>query len=383
MTNNSMLAQLTPPDVDIDLPALWAQTHHWFQHHWMRILIAGGIAMAIIVALYSLRALAVRYCNRDRPGPHDWWLVFGRTVARTMRSFIVLAALQTVMGIADPPSGVARVVRALFTISAVFQGAIWARELILGAVERRTGDDRYATEALSSAMGIIRLLVTFAVFAIALIVVLDNLGVNVTGLVAGLGVGGIAIGLAAQGIFADLFAALAIILDRPFRRGDTISYDQTTGTVEEIGLKSTRLRAPTGEELIIANKQLLEKEIHNISLRHYRRIKFTLALIYQTPPDTARGVPEMLKDIVEEAGGTFVRAGFANFGANSLDFELEFDGPVDLDATNTLRHTIGLAIVERFAAKGIKFAYPTQTSFTAAPDGTLVMPYAVTPGSAP
>ncbi|WP_339548885.1 mechanosensitive ion channel family protein, partial [Pseudomonas sp. RA_35y_Pfl2_P32] len=141
----------------------------------------------------------------------------------------------------------------------------------------------YAGEAIGSAMNIIRLLVSFAVFAIAAIVVLDNLGVNVTGLIAGLGVGGIAIGLAAQGIFADLFAALAILLDRPFRRGDAISYDKSAGTVEAIGLKSTRIRGVTGEERIVANKQLLEKEIINNTQREYRRVVFTLGLVQWTP----------------------------------------------------------------------------------------------------
>ena len=112
-------------------------------------------------------------------------------------------------------------------------------------------------------MVLIRLSVSFALFAIAAIVILDNLGVNVTGLIAGLGVGGIAIGLAAQGIFSDLFAAISIIFDKPFRRGDTVTYDTTTARVEKIGMKSTRLRALTGEEKIIANSKLLEKEITN------------------------------------------------------------------------------------------------------------------------
>ncbi|RZI38408.1 mechanosensitive ion channel, partial [Herbaspirillum sp. HC18] len=133
------------------------------------------------------------------------------------------------------------------TVASVFQAAIWARELILGTIEHRTQSEHYSGEALLSAMGLIRLLVTAVLFAIALVVVLDNLGVNVTGLVAGLGVGGIAIGLAAQGIFGDLFAALAIIFDRPFRRGDKISYGNTSGVIESIGLKSTRIRAFTGE----------------------------------------------------------------------------------------------------------------------------------------
>ncbi|MCY1172158.1 Mechanosensitive ion channel [compost metagenome] len=254
--------------------------------------------------------------------------------------------------------------------------AIWAREIILGTIEHRTGGDHYAGEAIGSAMNIIRLLVSFAVFAIAAIVVLDNLGVNVTGLIAGLGVGGIAIGLAAQGIFADLFAALAILLDRPFRRGDAISYDKSAGTVEAIGLKSTRIRGVTGEERIVANKQLLEKEIINNTQRDYRRVVFTLGLVQWTPVETMEALPSMIKDVVEAGGMKFVRAGFITFGAQSYDFDVEFDSPTAaFQEFYDARHAVGLAIIRCLNDAGIQLAYPTQTSFTAAPDGRLVLPY--------
>lgn len=374
--NSLGIGNIAIADVDIDLAQTYAETVSWFAHHWVRITVAAGLAAAMIVVLYAARALAVRYCNKERPEPRSWWLVLGRTAARTMRSFILLLSVYAVVGIANPPAAVSTVITVLFTVVAVFQGAIWARELILGAVEIYTGTKHYAGEALSNAMGIIRILVSFAVFAIALIVVLDNLGVNVTGLIAGLGVGGIAIGLAAQGIFGDLFAAIAIILDRPFKRGDTISYDQTTGTVEAIGLKSTRVRALTGEERVIANRQLLDKEIQNLSDRDHRRFRFAIGVIYQTPPDIARGIPDLLQAIVRKEGASFVRAGFIGFGGSSLDFEVEFDTPVDYEIAYRQRHDIGLAILERFNADGIEFAYPTQTTFTAAPDGTMIMPYA-------
>jgi len=374
--NSLGIGNIAIADVDIDLAQTYAETVTWFAHHWVRITVAAGLAAAMIVVLYAARALAVRYCNKERPEPRSWWLVLGRTAARTMRSFILLLSLYAVVGIANPPAAVGTVITVLFTVVAVFQGAIWARELILGAVEIYTGTKHYAGEALSNAMGIIRILVSFAVFAIALIVVLDNLGVNVTGLIAGLGVGGIAIGLAAQGIFGDLFAAIAIILDRPFKRGDTISYDQTTGTVEAIGLKSTRVRALTGEERVIANRQLLDKEIQNLSDRDHRRFRFAIGVIYQTAPDVARGIPDLLQAIVRKEGASFVRAGFIGFGGSSLDFEVEFDTPVDYEIAYRQRHDIGLAILERFNADGIEFAYPTQTTFTAAPDGTMIMPYA-------
>ena len=137
-------------------------------------------------------------CERDPTG-RGWPTIVGRAVTRTNNFFIVMAAAKLVAGYAGPPAEVATTINFLWTIAAVFQAAIWAREIILGAVEHRTNREGHPSEALGSAMGLIRLLVTFVLFAIALIVVLDNLGVNVTGLVAGLGVGGIAIGLAAQG----------------------------------------------------------------------------------------------------------------------------------------------------------------------------------------
>ena len=192
----------------------------WISDNWLQVLVALGIGSLIVVLLLVLRRWGLKLAGDDRTG---WGSVAGRAIGRTGVFFMVTLAAKLVDGYASAPPMVTATIEFLFTVAAVFQAAIWAREIILGAVERRTASDHYHGEALASAMGLIRLLVTFALFAIALIVVLDNLGVNVTGLVAGLGVGGIAIGLAAQGIFADLFAALSIIFDKPVRRGDNVS----------------------------------------------------------------------------------------------------------------------------------------------------------------
>ncbi|MBX9732232.1 MAG: mechanosensitive ion channel family protein, partial [Sphingomonas sp.] len=287
-------------------------------------------------------------------------------------------------GYAHAPIELAQTINFLFTIAAGFQVAIWTREITLGVIEQRAQSEHYSGETIANAMGIIRLLVTVVLFGIAAIVILSNLGVNITGLVAGLGVGGIAIGLAAQGIFADLFAALAIIFDRPFSKGDVISYDDTTGTVEEIGLKSTRVRPASGEEHIIANKQLLEKEIRNISRRDFRRNKFALGITYQTPPDVIARIPAMLREEVEKLGHGFAQAGLVGFGDSTINIELEYDTlSPDFARWYQGRNDVGLAILRRFAAEEITFAYPTQTSFTAAPDGTMVLPYALPPEGAP
>ena len=381
MTTSNKSTAILPPikvqDVDQQLRGLFGTTIQWFATHWLQIIIAVGVASLLVIAFHFIRRLARNFCAK-RSGPTNWLAVIARAVEKTGNLFMVMAAAKivTAANFAGTPVEVAATINFLWTLTAWFQVAIWARELILGGIENRTHGEHYSGEAIGSAMGIIRLLVSFAVFAIAFIVVLDNLGVNVTGLVAGLGVGGIAIGLAAQGIFADLFAALAIIFDRPFRRGDTISYDKTTGTVESIGLKSTRIRAATGEERIIANTQLLEKEIQNITQRDYRRIIFTLGVVQWTPVETLKRLPALLKEVVEACEQKFVRAGFVKFGDSSYDFDLEFDSEhAGFKEFFDARHAVGVAIIARFNEEGIELAYPTQTAFTAAPEGGLILPY--------
>ncbi len=344
----------------------------WLRTHWLEILIAFAIGAAIVAVLHGARRLGQRLCARDQSGT-GWGTILGRAVSLTNNFFIVMLAAKLVSGYAGAPREVATTIDFLFTVAAVFQAAIWAREIILGAIEHRTEG---GSAALGTAMGLIRLLVTFALFAIALVVVLDNVGVNITGLVAGLGVGGIAIGLAAQGIFADLFAALAIIFDRPFRRGDKVTYDSTNGVIEAIGLKSTRIRAFTGELRVISNRNLLDKEIQNTTRRDHIRIGFTIGVAYETPPDTLARLPAILTEIVESQGAKVARAGFESFGASTLDFALQFDTPGDdWPTAHDTRNRIMVALMRRFAEEGISLPYPTQTTFTAAPDGRLVMPY--------
>lgn len=356
-----------------DFATTWHAVSAWIAVHWLQITVAVAVGVAIY---FGLRVLRRTVRNRLVSPVHGTQFseVIGRTVARTTHSFMILVAARLVAGYADPPAMVLTTIQFLFTIVAAFQVAIWAREIIIGLIERRTNADRHDT--LANAMGIIRLLVTVTLFIIASIVVLDNLGVNVTGLVAGLGIGGIAIGLAAQGIFSDLFAALSIIFDRPFRQGEIITYDQTTARVERIGLKSTRLRAMSGEHKVISNAQLLQKEITSLQTLEQRRVTFTLGLIYQTPIEVAERVPAILKEVAESCGLKFTNAGMTGFGASSLDFDLLVEVP-DPDTHDyfTSRHRLALAILKRFNDEGIEFAYPTQTTFTAAPDGTMIMPY--------
>jgi small-conductance mechanosensitive channel len=348
----------------------------WVTGNSVGIVIAAAIATALVVAMLAIRALGCKLIARLGTDPH-WPVIFARVLAKTKVYFMVLAAAELVAEHAFTPASLLGLIHALFVIAFAIQAAIWGRELVLGYVEHRVGGDPGSHTTLGSAVGIIRLLVTITLFAIAIILILSNLGVNVTGLVAGLGIGGIAIGLAAQGIFSDLFAALSILFDKPFRKGESIRFGDVSGNVENIGLKTTRIRSLSGEQIVVANAKLLEQQIHNFAHLERRRIVMTLGLICQTPPEVCARLPAMLKEIVEAQPKTsLVRCGMTGFGASTLDFELQFDvHSADYDKVFAARHAICLAILDRFNRENIQMAYPSQTTFTAAPDGTLIMPY--------
>jgi small-conductance mechanosensitive channel len=360
----------------------WQEVSDWVSANSLDLLLAGLAALVISLMLIALRSFGHRLI-KERDQAFSWRTVFGRVLAKTSLFFIAVAAIKLVSAQSEAPAFLQRTIDILFIVGAALQAAIWGRELVLGFIHQRIGDEG-ETGRLSNAIGIIRLLVTVTLFAIAIIVILDNLGVNVTGLVAGLGIGGIAIGLAAQGIFSDLFAALSIIFDRPFRRGDTISFGSppTTGTVEQIGLKTTRVRSLNGEEVVISNAKLLEQQLQNWAALQRRRSLLVFGVVYQTPPELLAAIPAELEAIVErQDGASFDRATMTQFAPSSVDFELIFhvDGE-DLGDFARIRHDVMLAMLRRFAELGVQFAYPTQTSFTAAPDGTLIMPYATAQG---
>ena len=302
----------------------FSQIYYWFTANAEALLVGGFIAALLVLAMLALRWLGGKMLARD---PHGlrWKGVVGRVLCKTSVWFMVAAALDVVARYADMPPKPEHLLSALFTIAAALQAAVWARELILGVVYRNVGEESGGS-TLGSATAVIRVLVSVALFGLAVVAILDNLGVNVTALVAGLGVGGIAIGLAAQGIFSDLFAALAILFDRPFRRGDTIRYDTTTGTVERIGLKTTRLRSPSGEQVVMANTKLLEREIHNLAEAHGRRVAIPFGLGLRTPPATIEALPTRIGETLAPLKAVrLVRCLATAFGPSAIECELVYD----------------------------------------------------------
>ena len=360
-----------------DLRAYWDTSVAWVNSHWLQIGIAIGAGLLIYFLLSLARSFALKH-SQSATGDYTITHIAGRVIHKTKSIVLAIVSIRLVAGYAQPPTLILNTIQVIFTVAVGLQVAIWAREIILGLIQRRASEGH--NETLNNAMGIIRLLISFALFSIAIIVVLGNLGVNVTGLIAGLGVGGIAIGLAAQGIFSDLFAGLTIIFDRPFRNGETIKWDNTIATVERIGIKSTRLRSVNGELLIISNTNLLSKEIANFAHLHRRRVTFGIGVIYQTSPEKLRALPALLEEQVKAANHDFVRSSFTTFNASSLDFELLFDvHSEDYNIVAAARTDVAVRVFAAMTAAGYEFAYPTQTSFTAAPDGTAIMPYPESP----
>ncbi|WP_260483739.1 mechanosensitive ion channel family protein [Sphingomicrobium flavum] len=358
----------------IEQPA--ERTFDWVLANIDNLLIGGLVAVGIVGLMMILRTMGRRILQNS-PDRSSWKAIIAGVLAKTTIIFMVVTTTHIVAIHTNAPEGVESFFHVAFIIVFALQGAIWARELILGVISSKIvhEDDREST--LANALSLIRVLVSIAAFAIAFIVILDNVGVDVTTLIAGLGIGGIAIGLAAQGIFSDLFAALSIVFDRPFKKGDVIRYGTTTGTVEKIGLKTTRLRSVTGEQVIMANTKLLEQEVNNIAEAYQRRITIPFGVIYQTHPDVLKQMRATVAAAVEPFGDIeILRVVCTGFGDSSINFELVYDHTSDdWNEIVGTQSQVCIRILEIFNDKGIEFAYPTQTTFTSAPDGTMIMPY--------
>jgi small-conductance mechanosensitive channel len=327
----------------------------WLIANREQVVFGAVVAGVIIAGLLLLRWLGQRTAERDPEGLH-WRGVIGRALAKTSAIFMVVAAADGFATYSGMPPQLARIVDVAFIVAFALQGAVWARELVLGMISRRVSGRDAST--LANAMSLIRVLVSFTVFAIAVILILDNLGVNVTALVAGLGIGGIAIGLAAQGIFSDLFAALSILFDKPFKRGDTIRYDNTTGTVQRIGLKTTRLRSLTGEQRVMANTKLLEREIHNLTEARARRMTIHFAVEAPAAAESLDAILTAAETAVEsQKGCKLVRCVITGVGSDAfaqgvtyLAHELVYDDPsVDNDKIARDKSGVLRALIDQLA----------------------------------
>jgi len=330
-------------------------------------LAAGGILVLSAAALWILQRYVLRgfsrFASSTATGIDDLVAhVLGRT---KFWLTLVVAAFAASLSLTLEPQ-VMLVLRRAAAIAIVIQGGIWASAAITfwveGFVRRMTGKDADAVTTVSAMSFVGRLVV----WSIVGLLILDNLGVEVTALLTGLGIGGIAVALAAQNILGDLFASLSIILDRPFALGDFLIVDGYKGSVQQIGLKTTRLRSLGGEELIIGNNDLLNSRIRNLGRMADRRASFRVGVTYETPLALLAEIPSWIEALVDAQEHTrFDRSHLTDYGAYSIDFETVFHMTVPDYATYMKeQQAIKLGLHERFEREGVEFAYPTQVVYT-------------------
>jgi small-conductance mechanosensitive channel len=320
----------------------------------------GGVylALAVIrrVLVRRLGALAVRTTT-------DWDDLAVEIVRRTRPYFLLVIAVYAAARVVPPQPEIARVLRAISVVLVLLQAGVWGNGLIGFAADhytRRRAAGDVGTRTTIQAIGYAG---RFVLWALLLVTALQNFGINVTALVTGLGIGGIAIALAVQNILGDLFAALAIVLDQPFVVGDAIQVDNINGTIEHVGLKTTRIRSLSGEQVVISNADLLRSRIRNYKRMEHRRVAFNLDLGFDTPPDKVARVPAMVRQVVESQPLTrFDRCHLLTFAESGLRLEaVYFVLDPDFNKYADIHHGINLELLRRFRRDQIEFGFATRT----------------------
>ncbi len=339
----------------------WLQAELW-GNSLGRWLIALGLVLLVGTVLPAVRARLERRL-RGSATSHALLGYGAEILAGTRRSVLLLLALFIGARAVELPAKVDAALTTLTAVVLLLQVTLWAQRVFNAWLKNYEQRARHGDGGDATIVGLISFVGRTAIWAIALLMILDNLGFNITTLVASLGIGGIAIALAVQNVLADLFASLSIGLDKPFVVGDFVIVDDLMGTVEHVGLKTTRLRSLSGEQLVFSNADLLKSRIRNYKRMYERRIVFTFGVLYDTPRDTLAKLGAEVRAIIEAQPKTrFDRAHFFRFGEFSLDFEVVYYVlDPDYNLYMDIQQAINLAIMARFDALEVGFAFPTST----------------------
>jgi len=258
------------------------------------------------------------------------------------------------------------------TIAFFAQVGFWGAAVLNFWLARYRARTLQTDAAAATSLAALSFIGRVVLWALVLLLTLDNLGIDVTAMVAGLGVGGIAVALAVQNILGDLFASLSIVTDKPFVIGDFIIVDDYMGTVEYVGLKTTRVRSLGGEQLVFSNSDLLKARLRNYKRMQERRVVFKFGVLYETDDRLLESIPVTVRQIIERQPNTrFDRTHFAGFGESSLDYEVVYWMlDPDYNLFMDTQQAINLALLRQFRSEGIGFAYPTRTLYMSAPEPT-------------
>jgi small-conductance mechanosensitive channel len=338
-----------------------------------------NVAIAVAVALLSYLAMSI--CLRVALTRLE--KVAGRTanhvddvVVQVLRGtkhwLLVVAALLIGMGLLDLSDRWSARVGQLWFVAVALQLALWfTRGIEMGM--RRYEEKHHGltgTTQVSASGTLLSWFLRAMLWAVFLLAVLSNLGVNITAFVASLGIGGVAVALAVQNILGDLFASLSIAVDKPFEVGDFIGVGEVEGTVQYVGLKTTRIQSISGEQIVMSNTDLLKQVLKNYKRMDERRVVFSFGLTYDVTPEQAEQVAPLVKRLIEEDEMLrFGRAHLKTFGDSSLDYEVVyFVKQPGYEAYMDAQQRLNIKLMRELAALKVDFAFPTRTVIVANPE---------------
>lgn len=332
---------------------------------WLFALLALTVSMLVFELV---RRLILRRLSRmDRPGYLVAQLFIDVVSATRILLSAAIGVYAAVQFLNLPPAG-EKLADRVFLALLMLQGGLWASRILDFWLRQRFDSSDTATEgARTMTRSWLSFIGRVVLWSLVALLILDNLGINVTTLVASMGIGGIAVALAVQNILGDLFASLSIAIDQPFVIGDFIIVDDLMGTVEHVGLKTTRVRSLSGEQLIFSNNDLLKSRIRNYKRMQERRIQFGIGVTYDTPLEKLERIPDLIRGAIQaQQKVRFDRAHFKGFGPSSLDFEaVYFVLDPDYQVYMDVQQAINLQLVREFGKHDISFAFPTQTVYLA------------------
>jgi small-conductance mechanosensitive channel len=325
-------------------------------------LIAGIVAIAVWSGLWVLRQFIASRYKKYSAAQHRMPIrLIAYLIGNTKQFLFIAIALYAAQVSLTLPDRVQHIVSNIVLILVLLQVGLWAGRSVRFYLEMKQLE-RGADQVFSGSLDIINFVARLAIWSLLILVALDNLGVNITALLAGLGVGGVAVALALQNVLGDLFASLSIALDKPFVVGDSLVIDTYSGNVEHIGIKSTRLRSDTGEQIILSNADILKSRVRNFGRAQEQRALATIRVNYETPSDKLQSIPRLLESIVrEQANARFERCHLKTLGDSALHFELSyFVQQPSLNPPLDLQQTVNFRIIDEFRRLGVEFDYPTQ-----------------------
>jgi small-conductance mechanosensitive channel len=332
--------------------------------------LATALAMFIVVLLVvslirtgARRALRRRRARSPKAEHGDLHLALSAIAGNTSQIFVLIAAFYVAMTFSGLATlTVERWLWTLLVVAFYAQLGLWANAAMVDYFSRRRTRQEMRDPSTVTGYGLLMFFFRVAIWIVVVISLLAYFRYPIAGLVGALGVGSLAVAFAVQNILGDVFSSMAIILDKPFRVGDFVKAGETLGVIEHIGVKTTRIRSLSGEQVVLSNSDLLKSRIHNFKQFKERRVVFRLRVVYQTPRDLLERIPGMLREAVDEVPRTrFDRAHFAEYGEFALTFEVVYyvltpDYAIYMDT----QQAINLGIHRRFEEAGVSFAYPTQ-----------------------